>query len=632
MTGGYLAIQRGSNPTRSGWCCVDLLPLVAVLAGVLALLPSGGAPVAQQEQADEPGTSQIKTDPDHSASDEITADDSDTEDQAAEGLLDEAVDSGVGAILQLQGMITDVMLESLRRRVDDAKEQGATIIIFDMDTPGGLVTSSIAIADLIKNLQGVKTVAWVNPNAHSGGSIVAVACDEIVMARSSRIGDSQVIMGGPGGATAVPEELQAKAYTPVLAEFRASARLRGYDQVLCEAFVLPQREVWWLENIETGEREFVFRDEKLRRFGEHEDPSKHKDSENKTQVDSTDAEMVDASDAADGAQTTESPLDTDRADPEWRLVEKYYDPLLEMEVDTIQPIVRDDQLLEMSAGEAQAYGFSKGIVTGESDLRARYDLGKVVHFSPSWSEALAYWLTSMYVRAFLMIIIMLGAYVEFHTPGVGVPGLVALITLAIFVGAPYLTGLANVWEILLIALGVLLIAVEVFVIPGFGLAGIAGVVFLIVGLLATFIPEEPGRSFPLYIPSLPSTLAALRGAVVTLVSSMVASLVGMILLSRFLPKTPLFRAFVPANPTPSQVAPDDVYRGAARVGDLGMAQGPLHPAGKAMFGSVLVDVVSQGGYLAADTRIEVVERRGNRVVVRAARRQSPDESSSSSDA
>jgi membrane-bound serine protease (ClpP class) len=57
----------------------------------------------------------------------------------------------------------------------------------------------------------------------------------------------------------------------------------------------------------------------------------------------------------------------------------------------------------------------------------------------------------------------------------------------------------------------------------------------------------------------------------------------------------------------------------ARVGDLGQSAGPLRPAGKARFGSELVDVVTQGEYLAKDARIEVIERRGNRVVVRAVR-------------
>lgn len=515
------------------------------------------------------------------------------------------------AVIPIRGEITDVMVESVRRRIADAQHQGAKLLIFELDTPGGLVTSSIAIADAIKNLKregaDVKTVAWVNPNAHSGGSIVAVACDQIVMARSSRIGDSQVIMGGPSGMQAVPEDLQPKAYTPVLTEFRASARLNGYDQVLCEAFVIPEREVWWLEHTVTGKREFVFRDEKIKRIGDNL-PAPAKE---------TDESTADADGSEDSAPP-DSPSPRPPAS-EWKLVETYYDAVLDMEVDTIQPVVRDDQLLEMSAAEAMAYGFCKAVVTTENELRLHFNLAGVVRLNPSWSESLAYWLTSIYVRGFLLLIIMLGAYVEFHTPGVGVPGLVALICLAIFVGAPYLTGVANIWEILFIAIGFALIGVEIFIIPGFGIAGISGFLFLIIGLLATFVPPEPGRTIPLYLPSLPSTVHALKVAVTTVVTSMTASLLGMIVLSRYLPRTPLFSRFAPANPTPSQVAVEDAYRGAARVGDIGETAGPLHPAGKAHFGPLLVDVVTEGEYIESNVRVEVIERRGNRVVVRVAR-------------
>ncbi|MFH1110168.1 MAG: hypothetical protein V1790_13380 [Planctomycetota bacterium] len=497
------------------------------------------------------------------------------------------------AILPLRDEITDVTVESLKRRIDTARAQGAKIIILDMDTPGGLVTSSIAVADLIRSLTDVKTVAWVNPNAHSGGALVAMACDEIVMARSSRIGDSQVIMGGPSGVTAVPKELQPKAYTPVLHDFRTSARKNGYSQVLCEALVIPEREVWWLENVKTGEREFVFRDEKIKRLGEDK-PSPP-----------TSADNVDPA---------------PRAEPEWRLAQKYHDPVLDMEVPTLQPIVRDDQLLEMSPSEAIAFGFSKGIVTDEGDLRARYGLGTLIRLKPLWSESLALWLTSLYVRGFLLVVIFLAAYVEFHQPGLSLAGLVALIALAVFVGAPYVTGLANVWEIVLILAGLLLIGLELFVFPGFGVAGISGVMMVLTGLIATFIPDEPGRPFPQLFPALPTTLHGLKLAVATLVSSMVASLIGMVMLSRFLPRVPVFNKLVPANPTPSQVAVEDPYRGMARVGDIGQAEGALRPAGKARFGSVLVDVVTEGEYLEANCMIQVIERRGNRVVVRAAQR------------
>lgn len=527
----------------------------------------------------------------------------------------QAAFGGVAAILPLRQEITDITVESLRRRIELAREKGVDIIIFDMDTPGGLVTSSIAIADMIKNLSDTKTVVWVNPNAHSGGAIVAVAADEIVMARSSRMGDSQVITIGPEGAGAVPEELQPKAYTPVLKEFSASARLNGYDRVLCEAFVLPDREVWWLENVETGERKFVFREEKLRLLGEKEDAKKVKAKKTATTEDS---DEEDEDEPAEPAEPDEQPTTADSAgEPvEWKLVETYYDVLLGKDVDTDQPIVPDTQLLEMSAAEAHAWGFNKAIVADEDALIARYNLDKIIRIRPSWSEGLAFWLTSIYVRGFLMVIVMLGAYVEFHTPGVGVPGLVALICLGIVIGAPYLTGLATVWEIALIAIGIALMVLELFVIPGFGFAGIAGIAVFLIGLLATFIPDEPGRVFPIYLPTLPDTVHAMKVAILTMAASMTASLVGIVLLGRFLPQTTLFSRIAPPNPTPSDVRVEDPYHGAVRVGDIGVAEGPLHPSGKARFGSVLADVVTQGEYLEAETRLEVIEQRGNRVIVR----------------
>jgi membrane-bound serine protease (ClpP class) len=160
-------------------------------------------------------------------------------------------------------------------------------------------------------------------------------------------------------------------------------------------------------------------------------------------------------------------------------------------------------------------------------------------------------------------------------------------------------------------------ALEVFVIPGFGIAGISGIILVLVGLLATFVPDEPERTLPFHLPRLPQTIEALQTGIITMVASLAASLVGMVLLSKYLPRTPIFNRIVPRNPMPSEVSSEDPYRGAARIGDVGAAEGPLRPAGKARFGNVLVDVVTQGEYLEADVRLEVIERRGNRVVVRA---------------
>ncbi len=505
-----------------------------------------------------------------------------------------AIEEGEGraAIIPITKEISDVTTVSIKRRVEEALADGVQVIIFELNTPGGYVTSALEICNYIKNLEGVRTIAWVNADAYSAGSMIAVACDEIVMAKASTLGDCGVILGGPTGPSEVPEELRAKAESPVLEQFRDSAARHGYDTLLCEAMVVKEYEVFWIENIETGERRFV----------ETKEKDELVDSPKTTRVLGVEVPAIGAN------------------EPRWRLVESFEDPVTGNEMKVDQPVVRSTELLTMNQSRAHAFGFSKGIAKDEEDLRDRYGLtGEMRRIDFTWSEVFTRWLTSMPVRAFLLIVVFLGAYVEFNTPGVGVPGLVALIALGIFLGAPFVTGLANVWEIVIIVIGLVLLGVEVFVLPGFGVPGVTGVLCIIIGLLATFVPESPD-GFPIHWPALTPAMDGLKSGVTTLAAAITLSIAGMIALSRYLPQMPYLRDIVPANPTPSDVIIDDPYVGAARLGDIGETVSPLRPAGKARFGTMLVDVISQGDLIGQGSRVEVVERHGNRVVVREARR------------
>ena len=157
---------------------------------------------------------------------------------------------------------------------------------------------------------------------------------------------------------------------------------------------------------------------------------------------------------------------------------------------------------------AVAFGFAKAIVSSEKELRDYYQISEVlVRLEPNWSEGIADFLSSPIMRTILMMLIMLGIYSELHAPGTFVGASVALVALIIFLGAPYITGLADVWEILLVVLGVILLAVEVFVIPGFGVAGISGILLILLGLIATFIPAEPG---PIILPRMPGSRCSER--------------------------------------------------------------------------------------------------------------------------
>jgi membrane-bound serine protease (ClpP class) len=506
-------------------------------------------------------------------------------------------------VIPITDEITEVTLKSLDRRIDEAVADGADMIIFDIDTPGGIVYTTLEICTKIKNLSDVLTVAWIHPKAFSAGAIISLSCDQIVMSRRSTIGDSQPIVIGPGGASGVPEDIEAKMTSPLVEEVRDSARRHGYDMDLCLAMIRPEMEIFWVENTETGERRFVDRAGRDELFGI--EPTEGPQRIKETGV-GENASVTTRTTYKPGQRVSDSASQT-----AWRYVKSA--PGLE---DVTQPIVSDRLLLTMTQNEAVAYGFARGIVGSLNDFRELYPIdGSFKRLDYTWSEHMVTFLSSPLVRGVLFILILMGAYTEFKSPGLGVPGLVAVVSLAIFLGAPYLAGIASMADIIILLAGIALLLIEVFLIPGFGVAGILGLLMIVVGLLMSFTPTEaPGPIWPTF--NYRYTLQGLKWGMTVLAGGMLTSLVLMAILSRFMPQMPVVGRVVAPNPTQADVAADIPYPFDARVGDEGVAESRLRPAGKARFGSTLVDVVTEGEFVNAKTPVRVIERRGNRVVVR----------------
>lgn len=484
------------------------------------------------------------------------------------------------AVIPITDEINDVTFKSLVRRFDEARRAGANLFVLELDTPGGLVTSALNISNYLKNVSDVRTVAWVHPHAYSAGAMIAVSCHEIVMSSSSRLGDCAPIMMSPTeGLETLGKTERAKAESPILKEFQDSAHRRGYDPLLSESMVRIGNEVYWIENPKTGERKFVR--------------------------------------AADKDAWLSGKGPDGRAG--WRLVRAMRDPVFGEELSIQQPVVGPNDLLTMSQTDAIWFGFAKAIASSDAELAAHYGLkDPILRLGENWAESLAGWLTSPIIRSILFVLMLMGAYAEFHAPGHMVGGIVALVSLALFLGAPYLTGLAGVWEIVVVVLGVGLMAVELFVTPGFGLPGVLGVALVLVGLVASFVKPEPPTDVPILFhwPRMRATWDGVRVGMSAVSGGLIVAAVGAYYLSRWLPRSPLLGRIIAPNPTADSVVVDDPYPSAARVGDVGTAESLLRPAGKARFGPLLVDVVSESEYIEPDTRVRVIERQGNRVVVR----------------
>jgi len=482
------------------------------------------------------------------------------------------------AIVPIHGTIDDVLRRSVERRVRLARQRGANLIIFEMDTPGGLVTSALDLAGFIKRLpeQGVRTVAWVNDQAYSAGALLSVAAQQIYVSSTASIGDCAPIMVTPvGGMEQLGDTERAKAESPILQEFRDSAIRNGYDPLLCRAMVTVGTEVWWIENTRTGQRRFVEGPEKQRLIDDLE-PEKR----------------------------------------EWKLVEEYRHPLADRLVPLRQPIDRDDELLTLGADEAVAFGLAAGMASNVEQLSEQLGLTvQPMRLDMSTWERFVVWLNSPLVRGILFVIMLVGAYMEFQSPGLIAPGATALVALAIFLGAPYAAGLADIWTIVLLVIGVLLLLVEVFVIPGFGIAGISGLLLIGIALIGSFVPTEPGAP-PFSLPTLQGTWDAIKTGVIVLSSSTIIAVVGIMLLAKYLPYTPLTRRLVLANPEPAPTPSAPVLQPPVMPGDIGVVTGDLRPGGQARFGQHIVDVTSQGEYVEAGTRVQVLRIEGMNVVVR----------------
>ncbi len=170
-------------------------------------------------------------------------------------------------------------------------------------------------------------------------------------------------------------------------------------------------------------------------------------------------------------------------------------------------------------------------------------------------------------------------------------------------------GLVQSWEIVLFGIGVLLLLAEIFVIPGFGVAGISGLV-LVAGSLFAALIGNVGLSFPPF--------AALAPAVGTMAATLVLLIVLMFSLSKYLPKSERFAQLILAPELASASGYVSAETMEELVGRTGVSLTPLRPAGTVDIGGERIDVVTRGEFVLPGTEVEIIRVRGSRVVVRTA--------------
>ncbi len=460
------------------------------------------------------------------------------------------------AVIAIHDTITPIVSDFVIRETHSAVAEGANLLIYDIDSPGGFLISSEEIATTIADLDPsqVTTVAWIQYEAISGAAVAALGCDQIVMTPDARIGDVGVITPGEDGAfDRVPEKL----VSPFLLTMENLAKKKDRPVALLQAMVDRNLQVFEVTHRETGRRTYM------------------------------------------------TQFEIDAADGEWIRGD-------------IVPESRDEILLTVNGERAHQLQLAEPPCESMDELKLRLAIPQAEALKPraaSWVDTLVFALNTGVGAFTLIFLAILCIYLEAHLPG-GFFGILAAAMFALFFWSRFLGGTAGTLELVMFLLGTGLLLLEIFVIPGFGVFGISGILMMTGALVmasSTFAGMTTGERFHETM----NGLGTLAGALVTVI--VVASV-----LNHFLPSIPVFKHLILTPP--GQITDDSLIdpskaavvtrSGTIAVGDQGIAASTLRPAGKATFGEMYVDVVSDGAYIDHGTAVEVVRVAGNRVVVR----------------
>ncbi|MFH1196518.1 MAG: nodulation protein NfeD [bacterium] len=272
----------------------------------------------------------------------------------------------------------------------------------------------------------------------------------------------------------------------------------------------------------------------------------------------------------------------------------------------VEGLVDSTKLITLTSEEALKWGMADCILGSISEVLTKYELGNadIINLKENWAENIVRFLNNPIISSLLIMIGLVGLFTEIKTPGWGLPGTAAVIALALFFGSGYILEIASAIEIILFIGGVILLIVEIFFIPGFGVFGIVGIIMMIAGLFLGLVSDFEMTDF-----------GFLSGAIIQLALTFVGTGVIVFFLSRFLPKTNVWNRLILRDnltSTSGYTSNDSVK---LLVGKTGTAFTDLRPAGTAIIDGQRIDVVTQGDYIKVGTPVKIIAEDGSKVVV-----------------
>ncbi|RPI80699.1 MAG: hypothetical protein EHM42_11760, partial [Planctomycetaceae bacterium] len=465
-------------------------------------------------------------------------------------------------IIRIDGPIDPQLEHFVQRQISRAVAAGNNLLIFEIDSPGGYLSSSETLALTISDLKDrkVHAVAWIPREAYSGAAIIALGCDEIYLRPDAMFGDAEPIELKPGGAF---ERAPEKLVSPLAKRLESLAELKGRPPALAGAMADKDLRVFQVTDKQTAKIWYL--------------------SEVEIQ--------------ASNDQWIQGP------------------PVPECE---------GNRLLTVTGRRAHELHLAEPPANDFDDLKSRLGIPTTTQVPVSeqtWVDSLIFTLNHPAMTGLLLFVGFLCIYFEAHFP-VGIFGIASVLCFVLFFWSRFLGGTAGWLEVLLFLVGAGCLALELLVLPGFGVFGITGILLclfsLIMAMQTTIIPLTSGGAG-----GLAGSIGTLAGAFVGVFA--IAALVG-----KYLPSIPFLNQMVLTPPgfNPEDLGPrlhpdlageprnTALERDRSLIGRTGTAVTLLRPAGRAQIGDEYVDVVSEGVFIPQGRRIEVIDVVGMRVVVR----------------
>jgi len=465
-------------------------------------------------------------------------------------------------IIPLREDINPLSGAIFQRKFKQAAESGADVVILDINSPGGWTMITFELMDVLLDAKNVETVAYIDKDAISGAALFSLAADKIIMHPGARIGDAGEIVMGEDGAFRYTE---AKSRSVLAQKARDTAAATGRPPTLAEKMTNKDMVVFRATHRDEGRVAYFSEEE----WKSRDDVAKW---ERGKPVREAGEEMFFI---ANGARAVELGM----ADRTVESREELFDVL---NVKTPVPV------LERTSMDTAILILNSGVMT------------------------------------FLLILIGLIALgVEISAPGLGIGGLVSVLCFGLFFWSRFLGGTAGWLEVTLFLCGLLFVAAEVFVIPGFGIAGISGLVLTLGSLIMA--------SRRVVWPQSGADVTDLGFDVLTVLGAFLGFLVALVFLANYMSEIPglsrltLKPQLVPDiggshhdGDTAGERPVDAMAPGWQRVevGAVGTAVSPLRPGGKMQVDDYFVDVVTEGDFVDGGRAVKVIAKQGARVIVR----------------